>query len=220
MSNAEDEYKQSFGLGSPLDKCKTEKALNLALDIRKFEISLYWQRAAYFWALIAGAFAAYFAILSADHLNDKEYLAYIVSCIGLIFTWAWYLVNRGSKYWQENWENHVDMLEDQVVGPLYKTILERPDDRKASEKHIVGPQAISVSKINLIVSIFTIFIWVALLIHSLPTFHLAGSMSWKHAGITILTFTFMLFMRLGAKTHLGSHTHVVRKRETKIADIN
>jgi hypothetical protein len=120
MSNAQDDYKQSFGLGSPPDKAKAEAALELALDIRKFEIGLYWQRAAYFWALIAAAFAGYFAILSADKLTDKEYLAYIVSCIGLIFTWAWFLVNRGSKYWQENWENHVDMLENDVVGPLYK----------------------------------------------------------------------------------------------------
>jgi hypothetical protein len=103
MSNAENNYKQSFGLGQPPDKAKAKAALELALDIRKFEIGLYWQRAAYFWALIAAAFAGYFAILSADKLTDKEYLAYIVSCIGLIFTWAWFLVNRGSKYWQENW---------------------------------------------------------------------------------------------------------------------
>jgi len=38
MSNAEHEYKQSFGLGSPPDKDKAKAALELALDIRKFEI--------------------------------------------------------------------------------------------------------------------------------------------------------------------------------------
>jgi hypothetical protein len=43
------------------DKEKSKKALDIALDTRKFEISLYWQRAAYFWALIAAAFAGYFA---------------------------------------------------------------------------------------------------------------------------------------------------------------
>ena len=84
MSNAEDEYKESFGLGKTPNPKKTEKALDLALDIRKFEIGLYWQRAAYFWALIAAAFAGYFAILGSEHLEDKEYLAYIVSCIGLM----------------------------------------------------------------------------------------------------------------------------------------
>jgi hypothetical protein len=97
MSDAEKDYKQSFGLGNPLDTIKAKAALEHALDIRKFEIGLYWQRAAYFWALIAAAFAGYFAILSAEKLPEKEYLAYIVSCIGLLFTWAWFLVNRGRK---------------------------------------------------------------------------------------------------------------------------
>jgi hypothetical protein len=98
MSKAEHDYRHSFGLGSPPDKEKAKAALNLALDIRKFEIGLYWQRAAYFWALIAAAFAGYFAILGSEHLSDEDYLAFIVSCIGLIFTWAWFPVNRGSKY--------------------------------------------------------------------------------------------------------------------------
>ena len=90
MSNEED-YRDAF------QKPKGAKALEQALDIRKFEIGLYWQRAAYFWALIAAAFAGYFAILGAEHLDDKNYLAYIVSCIGLLFTWAWFLVNRGRR---------------------------------------------------------------------------------------------------------------------------
>jgi len=215
MSNAEDNYKQSFGLGNPPDKKKAQAALELALDIRKFEIGLYWQRAAYFWALIAAAFAGYFAILSADKLADKEYLAYIVSCIGLIFTWAWYLVNRGSKYWQENWENHVDMLENDVVGPLYKTVLHRPEKRQLFEQYVLGPQAISVSKINLIVSIFTIAIWLALLIHSLPPFHCSDPISWRHVAIGGITFLFMLFMCL-ARTRLGPHERVLTDRETRI----
>ncbi len=216
MSNSEHDYKQSFGLGDAPDKVKTKAALELALDIRKFEIGLYWQRAAYFWALIAAAFAGYFAILSAEKLVDREYLAYIVSCIGLIFTWAWFLVNRGSKFWQENWENHVDMLENGVVGPLYKTILQRPENRKFFEKHVLGPQAISVSKVNLIVSIFTLCIWVALVIHALPSFHGTDPVSGKHVAIGVITLFFIGFMRLGAKTHLGSHEHAVIKRTTRI----
>jgi hypothetical protein len=113
MDDAESEYKKSFSGPAAPENSKAKGAHDLALDIRKFEIGLYWQRAAYFWALIAAAFAGYFAILSADKLVDKEYLAYIVSCIGFIFTWAWFLVNRGSKYWQENWENHLAPAREQ-----------------------------------------------------------------------------------------------------------
>lgn len=38
------------------------KALEQAHDIRKFEIDLYWKRAAYFWTFIAATFAGYFLL--------------------------------------------------------------------------------------------------------------------------------------------------------------
>jgi hypothetical protein len=218
MSKAEDDYKQSFGLGGPpyKDKDKAKAALDLALDIRKFEIGLYWQRAAYFWALIAAAFAGYFAVLSVERLADREYLAYILSCIGFIFTWAWFLVNRGSKYWQENWENHVDMLEDEVHGPLYKTILHRPANGRFLEKYVVGPKAISVSKVNLLVSIFTLCIWLALLFHSLPPFHLSSPISWKHVEVGAITLVFVICMSCRTKSYLGPNERILTKRSTQI----
>jgi len=39
MSDAQDQYRKEFGLGEPPEPEKAEKALNLALDIRKFEIA-------------------------------------------------------------------------------------------------------------------------------------------------------------------------------------
>ena len=131
---------------------------------------------------------------------------------------AWYLVNRGSKYWQENWENHVDMLENDHVGPLYKTILHRPEQGNIFEKHILGPQAISVSKVNLIVSIFTLCIWVVLLVHSLLAGQHKSPLGWRHFIVGGITLFFIVFARFGAKTHLGSHEHVVTKRKTKIIE--
>jgi hypothetical protein len=219
MSRIDDDYRNAFGLGTPSDPVKAKAALDLALDIRKFEISLYWQRAAYFWALIAATFAGYFAILSAEKLVDKGYLAYIVSCIGFIFSWAWFLVNTGSKYWQENWENHVDMLEDGVVGPLYKTILHRPSSRNVFEKYVFGPQAISVSRVNLGISIFTLCIWIALICHSLPPFHRASAVSWQHVGIGTLTVAFAVFIRLSSNTSFKPHRLALTNRKTGVSGI-
>jgi hypothetical protein len=209
MTNEED-YKAAFKNG------KAEKALEHALDIRKFEIGLYWQRAAYFWALIAAAFAGYFAILSADHLDDKEFLAYIVGCIGLLFTWAWFLVNRGSKYWQKNWENHVDMLEDEVTGPLYKTVLHRPPQTEILEKYITGPAAISVSKVNQWVSCFTLCIWVALVWHVLPRFSCGLPLSVRHLAVGGIALLFACLMIYRGKTDEGPHGLAINKRTTRI----
>jgi len=49
------EYESDFGVDpEKADMAKAERALEHALEMRKFEIGLYWRRAAYFWALIRG----------------------------------------------------------------------------------------------------------------------------------------------------------------------
>jgi hypothetical protein len=215
MSNYE-RYRKKFGLDEE-DKCKANKALEHALDIRKFEIDLYWKRATYFWALIAVAFAGYFAILSSEHLEDKNYLAYVVALVGTIFTWAWYLVNRGSKFWQENWENHVDNLEDAVIGPLYKTVLHRPkDDGFLIDKYILGPARISASKVNQWVSVFVIIIWLALILHTLPEFTTQVTPSLRHIVLGVFTVVLAFLMCNKGKTYTGHQDHKMRSRKSKI----
>ena len=160
------QYKKDFGI-EPENLEIRKAALERALDIRKFEIELYWKRASYFWTFIAATFAAYFVILGAKDMDEKNFMAFIVACIGFLFTFAWFQVNRGSKQWQENWENHVDMLEDKVTGPLYKTILQRPPKDDIFDKYVTGPGNISVSKTNQIVNLFVLCIWIFLAYTSL-----------------------------------------------------
>lgn len=52
----------------------------------------------------------------------KNIILLILISLGLIFSVAWTLAISGSKHWQENWEKHIDILEDYITGPLYKTI--------------------------------------------------------------------------------------------------
>jgi len=159
------EYERQFaGIVPPGDErtLKAEKALNLALDIRKFEIELYWKRATYFWTFIGAALAGY-ALVYKTSSGDNSWLLLIFSSLGLLFSVAWYLVNRGSKFWQNNWERHVDLLENQVVGPLYKTIAEG----MGSKNPLTAAGQYSVSKINQILSVFISLFWVLLIFKSL-----------------------------------------------------
>lgn len=140
------------------------EALKLALDIRKFEIDLYWKRAGYFWTLIFAAFGAYFTLQNVDHLRDTSSI-FIVTCVGSVLSTAWYLTNRGSKYWQENWERHVDALEDEIVGPLYKTTLSAEE---FPFLNVCGGYRFSVSKINQLVSLFVTLVWFGLAVRAFP----------------------------------------------------
>ncbi len=141
-SISEHEYKTQMGLyqsESQLEKClqnsenykpKYEKAFEIASDIRKFEIDMFWKRAGFFWAFIVAIYTAYYHVLTKIYISGSEYSPcykhgelplLVLSALGLFFCFSWLLSSKGSKHWQENWENHLDLLEDKVTGPLYKT---------------------------------------------------------------------------------------------------
>lgn len=160
-----EKYLEDFsGEASSTISTKHEEALKTALDTRKFEIELYWKRATYFWAFIAATFTAYFVLLTSDKVESHKHLTIIVSIIGYLFSLGWYLVNRGSKYWQENWERHVNNLEEKIQGPLFRII--KMPERNYFWKPLKG-YPYSVSKVNQFLSlIFTMF-WFGVFIYSL-----------------------------------------------------
>ncbi|MDZ4859650.1 MAG: hypothetical protein SGI88_11775 [Candidatus Hydrogenedentes bacterium] len=141
---------------------RQREALKQALDIRKFETDLYWKRASYFWTFIAGMFAGYF-LLTKDPQHSFE-SAYVVACLGLTFSVAWYFVNRGSKAWQRNWEIQVDLLEDEIMGPLYKSAMNRQNFNLFD---ITAGYPFSPSKINQILGVFVCAVWLFLMGDSL-----------------------------------------------------
>lgn len=131
--NSLDRYKRLMGIGKDgqhQDEKKTsrvtqyEKAYDMAADIRKFEIELFWKRATFFWAFITAIYVAYFQVLTQIHHNEHGYISLVdLAALGLFFCVSWLLSSKGSKHWQENWEEHLNILEDDVTGPLYKTYL-------------------------------------------------------------------------------------------------
>ncbi|MDR2554597.1 MAG: hypothetical protein LBC64_04135 [Fibromonadaceae bacterium] len=128
-----------------------EKAYEIANDNRKFEIDNYWKRASYYWLFQASVYAGYFYSVTAEnneYLCKNPEIIVVVTCLGFLTAFAWYLSNKGSKQWQKNWENHVDELENGITGPLYKTVSDNG--------------TWSVSKINELVSMFSFIAWIFL----------------------------------------------------------
>lgn len=105
---------------------KIENAYRQAAEIRKFEIELFWKRAGYFWAFIVSIYAAFFNVQKEFYYDKYTGFKHgtipllSLSALRFFFCLAWLLSSYASKFWQENWENHIDLLEDYVTGPLHK----------------------------------------------------------------------------------------------------
>ena len=158
------EYLQKFPDIGGAD-CPRKEAFKCALDIRKFEIELYWKRATYFWTIIGAALIGYAALQAREEANErKDSLSVMLSCLGFVFSTAWFLVNKGSKKWQENWERNVKLLEHDFVGPLFETVWDKkPSGTREWIKHTLsGSGRFSGSRINQIVSLFVVALWIIL----------------------------------------------------------
>lgn len=179
-----------------IKKEKRRLAFEKAHEIRKFEIELYWKRTTYFWAFTAFSFGAYIAVASSEskEFTNRENYAFVITCIGLIFSLSWYLANRASKHWQTNWEVIIEDLENEFTGGLMKRHIE--NNNKWYE--LTLSYRFSVSRINQIVSLFITIVWVILMffsgyqILSISTFSLSGN--WMFPIFFIVTIAFIVIL--------------------------
>jgi hypothetical protein len=130
---------------------RQRKWFDVAVATRQFEIDLYWRRALFFWGFIAAAFVAF------GTLEGKSpALSLLVSGFGMVCSLAWSLANRGSKYWQEQWESRIESAEDDITGPLFKR--QEPPQKKG---WWLSGRRYSVSKLAIAVSDYVFLVWVA-----------------------------------------------------------
>src|ERR1700730_11367241 len=125
MTRLRERYLNTLGLAG-MDQAtvnKRRKALNRAYQLRTFEIEHYWKRATYFWGFQIAIFAAFGLLWRADgQQNQWGLITVALSGLGVMTAVANSLSASGSKFWHRNWERHIDILEDEVEGRLYKTI--------------------------------------------------------------------------------------------------
>jgi hypothetical protein len=127
--------------------------LGLAIAARSQELELFWKRSLFFWGFIASAFVGY-----AATLHKSPSVALLMACFGLVCSLAWALANRGSKYWQENWEQKVQSAEQSVVGTLFAA------QEARLCKGWFSAFRFSVSRLAIALSEFTVLVWLGLLV--------------------------------------------------------
>jgi hypothetical protein len=192
--NSKGDYNKTYPTSIDIKVPQYDKRLDCILDIRKFEIELYWKRAAYFWTFIAATFAGYGISISSNYSNSDNHLKFqfILICLGIAFSYSWFLVNKGSKFWQVNWEKHLDLTENREIGSLYKTVIN--PKYYSSFWNPIKPYAISVSKINQLLSLFVFLIWIFLLIGLFVSGKLKLGFDFYYTSLGSLTFLYLILL--------------------------
>ncbi|MGQ4543946.1 RipA family octameric membrane protein [Dermabacteraceae bacterium P13088] len=229
-------HKETIYVGA--SKRDLEESLKVALAERRFEIEQYWKRNTYFLVIIGAIATAYVALLNssgysvlvgysppplrvsfampADGANSgiKEAIVNLaLPLLGFAFSLGWSLVSLGSKYWQENWEMQVNLLEKRLGRRVHWAVLETdPSECKylkkrssdsCVEKRLFASRAFSVSKVNQALSYILTSVWFLLLSASSYSFF----KDWMgcFAQVASLAFiAFLVFLWLPASKMLRS----------------
>lgn len=71
----------------------------------------------------------YFFIIKiyADNQCDSQWLSLILTGLGFVISCIWYWMNRGSKLIYENWEHHIDLIEEEFgLGKMSRIHFYKP----------------------------------------------------------------------------------------------
>ena len=209
-----EEYLQRFTGEFSNDKDRRMLAFRVALDLRSFEIELYWKRATYFWTFLAVTFGGYAAAVTRGRLLA----AFVIANAGLVFSTAFLLVHKGSKFWQENWENHVAVLGEETIGSLFSQILVRERKRHWTHK-ITGPAPISVSRMNEFVSVYLIIIWFCCALYASPLArkHFSWISRHPYAWLSFATLVVLFVCVSLSKTAMCDHHPYVNRLKTDLS---
>jgi hypothetical protein len=121
-------------------------ALSWAHELRKLEIENYWKRANYFW-LFQAASLTLFGLIASSKIAYVRQAFLAPAALGAVTAMVGWRSAIGSKFWQQNWESHVDLLERRVHGNLMKVVIHH------------GQILPSVSRVNQRLFILLFFSW-------------------------------------------------------------
>lgn len=150
-------------------KKRVESLAKEIQEVRRFEINLYWIRSNQFFTILTIALTGFGVLISSDYYTMAKYgfasrlYASIIIILGYFTSCAWYLGNRGGKFWQENWEGHYDEIENNYFGPLYKTVSNF--NRRRRGLFMGAPY--SVGQLNIFLSFVACLAWGGIGIHQI-----------------------------------------------------
>lgn len=173
-----------------------KEKLDRSYNLRDFEIEHYWKRTNYFWGFTAATFAGFFLIISKSDCSNNNLIYLLIICsLGIIFSLGWWLVNLGSKVWQENWENSIAKYQKLIHE---REILIYPDDQilytSPDVEYNYFKKPYSVSKVNLFISQAIFCLWWLLMFYILFRDHIDSDSIIVFIPIITLIMSVFLFI--------------------------
>ena len=141
--------------------------------LRNFEISNLWQRSIFLSALLVLFFPAYGVLVSKLLDVTNKYIIYHEVCCALalcaiIFSIIWIMMAKGSKAWFEVYERKICEIEDEEdlgIEGKYSMRNMRKVPWSLDSNLLTGKAGrYSVSKLNILIGQFLLFLWIIILI--------------------------------------------------------
>lgn len=147
---------------------------------RDFEIDHVWQRAVFLTAFQIGCFAVYGGLIlgtiTAEHMRlpfaCTNLLAFLISVVGLILSFLWIMMAKGSKAWYEHYEQAITMFETRIddafaVDPKLRLTQIHTHEafsppRTSSFLWNTLGGSYSVAKINIVIGHLSSIVWAAI----------------------------------------------------------
>lgn len=144
-------------------------------DGRNFELSHFWQRAAFLASIFVVFIAAYGQIVFRMFFPDCErnptdsqhFFAWGLTFLCLIFSMLWIMMFKGSKLWYERYEYSINEIfwEQKLFGnitnekPYHGKLKSPPQDKISYSLFSTKAGRYSVSKINIAIGIVSMFVF-------------------------------------------------------------
>jgi hypothetical protein len=143
---------------------------------RELEIKNLWQRSIFLASFLVMCFGGYGKIVELllnsndnEHIQILHVLAILVCLLGIVFSWLWIAMAKGSKAWQEVYEDAIKSIESEpALNIEEKYRYGQYNLKEGADTNILSCKAgrYSPSKINIAIGQVSLFMWIiTILLH-------------------------------------------------------
>lgn len=157
------------------DSVSLKDIYNRLQENRKLEIKNLWQRSIFLATFLVLCYKGYGALVGKMIDNrcftdcdpcEIDIIAIFISLIGIIMSILWIAMAKGSKAWQEVYEDAIGKIENELTIPLYCRSNSPQGDESKRDMCILSTKGgpYSPSKINIVIGQVSLVIWILIFV--------------------------------------------------------